>query len=82
MTSKIDWHERAACKTGHADMFFEETRKSIVRKAKEICAKCPVKKICLEHAITADEIGIWGGKTTNERRKMRRLRKSLKKELK
>ena len=67
------WQVQAAC-TGQAELFFSETRKSVARKAKEVCAKCPVQRECLEYAIAEDEIGIWGGKTTNERRKIRRKR--------
>jgi len=77
MTTEIPtWHKHAAC-TGRAELFFEETRKTIAKKAKAICATCPVQEPCLEHAIANDEIGIWGGKTTNERRKIRRMRRSL-----
>ena len=67
------WQVQAAC-TGQAELFFSETRKSVARKAKAICEKCPVQVACLEYAIAKDEVGIWGGKTTNERRKMRRKR--------
>ncbi|WJZ48485.1 WhiB family transcriptional regulator [Actinomycetia phage DSL-LC01] len=79
MTKKIIvWQEHAAC-VSKLDLFFDETRKKIVKKAKAVCAVCPVKIHCLEHAIANDEIGIWGGMTTNERRKLLRARRKEKK---
>ena len=42
-----------------------------VREAKAVCAQCPVKQQCLEHALEFDERhGIWGGTTPTERRVM------------
>ena len=44
------------------------------RRAKSICAACPVRQRCLEYAIAADErYGIWGGLTKDERRMLRRI---------
>ena len=44
------------------------------RRAKSICAACPVRQRCLEYAIAADErYGIWGGLTKDERRTVRRI---------
>ena len=37
--------------------------------AKGICQDCPIRNLCLEYALIADEeFGIWGGLTTPERR--------------
>lgn len=75
MTKKIIvWQEHAAC-VSKLNLFFDETRKKVVKKAKAVCAVCPVKIHCLEHAIANDEVGIWGGMTTNERRKFVRAQK-------
>jgi len=41
------------------------------KEAKAICAECPYKKACLEFALKYSEIGIWGGTTELERRRMR-----------
>ena len=44
-----------------------------VKIAKEICAECPVKMLCLEYALDANEqFGIWGGTTFKERKQIRR----------
>jgi WhiB family transcriptional regulator, redox-sensing transcriptional regulator len=72
------WQAEAQC-TGRAELFFDETRKTVTRKAKTICAGCKVRQLCLEYAIAADEVGVWGGKTTNERRRMRRLQRRARK---
>ena len=73
----VAWREHAAC-TGHAEYFFNDAKKTNVREAKKICAGCPVKQQCLEHGLTHDEYGIWGGLTATERRVFKRnLRKKL-----
>jgi WhiB family transcriptional regulator, redox-sensing transcriptional regulator len=46
----------------------ERTR---IRAAKKLCAECPVKQQCLAYALANDCMGIWGGMTDAERRKMR-----------
>ena len=39
------------------------------RRAKAVCATCPVRTACLQHALDADEqYGVWGGCTEGERR--------------
>jgi len=37
--------------------------------AQKICNACPIKDLCLEYALEADEeFGIWGGKTAASRK--------------
>jgi WhiB family redox-sensing transcriptional regulator len=44
--------------------------------AKAICAVCPVREPCLDHAITAREKqGVWGGLNERERRRLVRQRR-------
>ena len=39
------------------------------RLAKEMCARCPIQRECLDYAVTAnEEFGVWGGTTRHERR--------------
>lgn len=66
------WHQLAACREASGRIFFEESVRLIVKEAKAICNKCPVRQTCLEFALDNDEVGIWGGMTTTERRKHRR----------
>lgn len=67
------WMKDAAC-LNHTNpsIFFEETRQSIVREARQVCASCAVCSTCLNYAMRFDEVGIWGGTTTNQRAKIRR----------
>ena len=51
---------------GHATYYSEKT-------AKKICEECPYKIRCLDYALdNPDLLGIWGGTSDGERRKMRR----------
>ena len=37
-----------------------------------ICGQCPISVMCAEYAIKHDEVGIWGGLTTKQRRRVKR----------
>ncbi len=71
-----DWEDLAACKGSDASLFFgphrfepKRDRESREAIAKSICAECPVRPECLEHALAAGEhFGIWGGLNERERR--------------
>lgn len=63
------------------DAFFMEdeikdpNRNRKILVAKNICAECPVKNLCLEYALEANEpYGIWGGLTLPERNRLKRKR--------
>jgi WhiB family redox-sensing transcriptional regulator len=44
-----------------------------LKKAKAVCAQCPVKDECLDFAIESNQsLGVWGGASPNERRQIRR----------
>lgn len=68
------WTESAACK-GKGHLFFEDDHLTIVRKAKAVCATCPVIDQCLMYAMDNNEFGVWGGMTANERKNYRRREK-------
>ena len=65
------WRDKALCK-GRSDIFYHDVGgKTItnIKEAKEICARCPVFKDCLEFIHkTQDHHGIWAGMTPKERR--------------
>jgi WhiB family redox-sensing transcriptional regulator len=42
--------------------------KERIRRAKKLCAQCPVINECLAYAIAHDCLGVWGGMDTGERR--------------
>lgn len=57
------------------DLFFGEGDKATTRRhnqlAKAVCARCPVRRECLEYAITNREpFGVWGGLTEHQRREL------------
>lgn len=68
------WRRHAACRDEDRDIFFP-TQGASVAEAKAICATCPVRRPCAEHAITHPEpFGIWGGLSERQRRQIRRQR--------
>ncbi len=73
-----DWWRAAACRNADPELFFpiSETAvsRSDVRRAKQICAACPVSSPCLRYALAhRQDQGIWGGLTDDERRPLGRL---------
>jgi WhiB family redox-sensing transcriptional regulator len=69
-----EWRTRAACKGMDTDLFFPERGENLkVKKAKEICASCPVQNECLAYALQWSDnqmLGIWGGTSWKTRRTM------------
>ena len=75
----VTWQESGACRNGDGADFYppmhperKHERLARERRAKSVCAGCPVRAQCLEHAIDVDErYGIWGGLNHDERRLLR-----------
>jgi WhiB family transcriptional regulator, redox-sensing transcriptional regulator len=70
------WRRRAACREEDPELFYPSgtTGSALARlaKAKAICARCPVTAQCLAWALnTGEQFGVWGGKSEDERKKMR-----------
>ena len=74
----VDWRDFASCREVGGDIWHpEQGHNEHVPVAKAICADCPVKLECLEHALTHDEqLGIWGGLSERERRPLHRKAKA------
>ena len=79
---KLGWQERASCQSTQATAFFapdsERIREREKREAaaKRVCAACPVRTACVEHALSVPEqFGIWGGLTEVERLEETRRRR-------
>lgn len=79
---EFDWQSQATCarvettpeaQRQYADRFFPNGRPSASFK-KQMCDDCPVRTACLEHALTYDEPGVWGGTTEKERELLQRGR--------
>ena len=66
------WMKEAACRDVDTSVFFAKQPKDrLVDAAKRICAGCEVNRQCLNFAIATRAVGVWGGTTTEERRKLR-----------
>ena len=62
-----DWCALAACRGLPTAMFYPLSD-APAGKALAVCARCPVRAACDEHAVDAgEEYGIWGGRTETER---------------
>jgi WhiB family redox-sensing transcriptional regulator len=65
------WMESAVCASSDPEEWFPEKGVS-ARRAKNICATCPVIDDCLQFALKNGETGIWGGTSSRERRRLMR----------
>lgn len=76
-TMSATWRRRAACRGIDAEVFYPATEDDAdAAEAKAICAECPVRQACLEHALAYREReGVWGGTTERERRRIVRQRR-------
>ncbi len=71
----VVWRELGACRGLDPEVFFPETDED-AEVAKDVCALCDVRVACLEHALASREkVGVWGGTTERERRRIVRLRR-------
>jgi WhiB family transcriptional regulator, redox-sensing transcriptional regulator len=77
-----EWHTMAECRTSEKSVFFGSSSPeerpaytlSSIRKARTICAACPVFNECLSHAIKQrEDYGLWAGTTMRQRRELFRL---------
>jgi WhiB family redox-sensing transcriptional regulator len=69
------WQEDAACRNADPDLFFSNDEAS-QQAALSLCAACPVRRECLEHALaTREPYGIWGGTDEHERKRISRSRR-------
>lgn len=70
---------RAVCKVERipTSVFFivnERDFPLLVKDAKQFCARCPEKEVCLKFALSLNLTdGIYGGRTASERGRMRRI---------
>lgn len=79
-----DFHEKgpARCSSPEVnpDIFFtdpkEENYRKDTAKAKGYCQTCVYKTECLAWALEENEIGVWGGTSDVDRRRMKRENKS------
>ena len=67
------WQRRAACRGESIETFIPRPGGNFTR-ARELCARCPVRQECFVIALADPElVGMWAGSTERERRKLRRV---------
>jgi WhiB family transcriptional regulator, redox-sensing transcriptional regulator len=74
LESELAWQREAACRglgTAESQAIFFPTKGESIKEAKAICGGCPVAAECLEFALTNGCIGVWGGTSERERRRLR-----------
>lgn len=72
------WMQEAACKDTVGDLFFPVVHtkgwQEQMERAKQVCARCPVRPECLAYALdTGQKAGVWGGLSEAERQELREL---------
>ncbi len=77
---EMAWIERSRCIDEDPELFFPvgTTGPAIaqIERAKGVCAGCHVIQACLEWSLmTAQDAGVWGGLSEEERREIRRARR-------
>lgn len=79
LTQDDNWKLDGLCAQVDYQIFYPEPGDgSAARQAKSVCARCNVREICLEKALTVPEpFGVWGGTTEQERKRIRRENKLL-----
>ena len=69
--ASADWRDEAACRGADLALFFPGRGES-AGPARQICASCPVRRPCLDYAISQGITnGIWGGLADRDRRPLR-----------
>ena len=65
-----EWALQGICAGVDPEIFFPE-KGGNTRDAKRVCTGCPVRRQCLEYALSHNErFGIWGGTSERERRRL------------
>ncbi len=72
-----DWRHKAACRNEDPELFFPvgATGPAVLQaeEAKKVCMRCNVREECLQWALdNGQDHGVWGGKSEDERRAMKR----------
>ena len=71
-----EWMARGLCTSVPPSRFFPSDGAG-VELARKICADCPVKEPCLEHALEHRiDHGVWGGCSERERRRILKQRRT------
>jgi WhiB family redox-sensing transcriptional regulator len=76
----MEWLDRARCLDQDPELFFPIGTTGLaldqIEDAKAVCLGCEVRAQCLAWALdTAQDAGVWGGTSEEERRVIRRARR-------
>lgn len=70
-----EWMSEGNCRNEPPSRFFPSDGVG-VDAARQLCATCPVKSMCLEYALRNKiDHGVWGGTSERERRRILRQRR-------
>ncbi len=73
MLPKNGWEQQASCREMDPAAWFADPDSEAARVALAICARCTVRKECLDFAVAHDlRHGIFGGKTRRDRLRLHR----------
>jgi WhiB family redox-sensing transcriptional regulator len=73
LLDQYEWQDQALCRRLDVAVFFDAEMSRGARRArreeaaKRVCRKCPVIEACRRHALAAEDYGVWGGMTAQER---------------
>jgi WhiB family redox-sensing transcriptional regulator len=72
-----EWQAAGACVSADPEIFFPVSAGGAsarqIEQARRVCARCPVRRECLDWAMSSGEMhGIWGGTTPEDRTRVRR----------
>ena len=70
-SKEFDWMHSGACRGKDPSLWYP-TRGESCDEAKRICHECPVELACREYGIDNETIGVWGGLSERERKRLRR----------
>jgi WhiB family transcriptional regulator, redox-sensing transcriptional regulator len=77
VVKEIKWRQLGACRGLDAAIFYPDDDDE-AHDAKSVCEGCDVRVACLEHALaTREKVGVWGGATERERRRIIRQRRRI-----
>lgn len=71
LAEEMFWRQYGACRDKPQDWWYPE-RGDSTREAKEVCAVCPVMEACRTWGLKHEHMGIWGGLSERERRRLRK----------
>lgn len=68
-----DWVLDALCAQTDPEAFFPEGKGGSTNAAKQLCARCPVRALCLQYALDTHIMhGVWGGVSPRDRARLLR----------